>query len=133
MRSGKIAWKLDTPGGRWPSSPAIFADPLVVHRMDGLRSRARPLNGKLLWRYTIGSPIESSPVVHDGVDYFGDWNGRVYALDLTTKRFRWVRSLGAKITSSAALSDGRLTSATTPAGFVFDVAATGTGPLVAPA
>ena len=43
-----------------------------------------------------------------GVDYFGAWNGRLYALDLRTRRLRWTRSLGAKITSSAAIAGGRL-------------------------
>jgi outer membrane protein assembly factor BamB len=108
MRSGKVAWRFDPPGGKMASSPAVFADRLVVHGMDGFVRVLDRLSGKLLWSKRIGSPIESSPVVHDGVDYFGAWNGRVYALDLTTKRFRWVRSLGAKITSSAALSHGRL-------------------------
>src|SRR4029077_13720944 len=52
--------------------------------------------------------IESSPVVQNGVGYFGAWDGRLYALDLGTHRLRWTRSLGAKITSSAAIDSGRL-------------------------
>src|SRR5205823_9146980 len=47
------------------------------------------------------SSIESSPVAWHGVDYFGAWNGAVYALDLRTHRLRWVYRSGAKITSSA--------------------------------
>ena len=46
--------------------------------------------------------------MRDGVDYFGAWNGRLYALDLRTHRLRWSRSLGAKITSSAAIAGGTL-------------------------
>ena len=44
----------------------------------------------------------------DGIDYFGDASGNMYALDLRTHRLKWRRSLGAKITSSAAISGGRL-------------------------
>jgi outer membrane protein assembly factor BamB len=108
MRSGKVVWKFDPPGGKMASSPAVDGDLLVVHGMDGFVRVLDRLTGKLVWSTSIGSPIESSPVVQDGVDYFGAWNGNVYALDLRTHRFRWVRSFGAKITSSAALSGGRL-------------------------
>ena len=45
--------------------------------------------------------IESSPVVDGGVDYLGDWSGHVYALDLRTRRFRWIYDDGCKITASA--------------------------------
>jgi outer membrane protein assembly factor BamB len=108
MRSGKVSWKYDPPGGKMASSPAVFADRLVVHGMDGWVRVLDRINGRLLWSRYIGSSIESSPVVRDGVDYFGAWNGNLYALDLTTRKFRWVRPLGAKITSSAALAGGRL-------------------------
>jgi outer membrane protein assembly factor BamB len=108
MRSGKVVWKYDPPGGKMASSPAVFGDRIVVHGMDGWLRVLDRSSGRLDWSLYIGSPIESSPVVRGGVDYFGAWNGRVYALDLRTRRFRWVRSFGAKITSSAALAGGRL-------------------------
>ena len=34
-------------------------------------------NGKVRWSYTTGAPIESSPLVLNGVDYFGAWDGTV--------------------------------------------------------
>ncbi len=108
MRSGKVIWKYDPPGGKMASSPAVFGDRLVVHGMDGWVRVLDRSSGRLAWSRWIGSPVESSPVVRSGVDYFGAWNGRVYALDLRTKRFRWVSSFGAKITSSAALSGAGL-------------------------
>ncbi len=55
-----------------------------------------------------GSAIESSPIIVDGIDYFGDAAGEMYALDLHTHQLKWRKYLGAKITSSAAISDGRL-------------------------
>src|SRR5204862_63099 len=64
--------------------------------------------GRLRSVYSVGSPIESSPIVRDGVDYFGAWNGRLYAFDLRRRRLRWSRSLGAKITSSASIAGGTL-------------------------
>jgi outer membrane protein assembly factor BamB len=103
MRTGEVVWRHDTPHGKMASSPAVWGTTLVVHGMDGHVWILRRSDGALLWHYTAGSPIESSPVViGHGIDVFGAWNGTVTALDLRTHRVRWRRSFGCKITSSAA-------------------------------
>ena len=61
-------------------------------------------SGRRRWSFHVGSPIESSPVVRGGLDYFGAWNGRVYALDLKRRKLRWTWRSGYKITSSAAIA-----------------------------
>ena len=104
MRDGKVIWKYDPPGGKMASSPAIVGDGLVVHGMDGIVRVLDRGNGRLRWRFRVGSPIESSPVVQGGLDYFGAWNGRIYALDLKRRKLRWSRRTGYKITSSAAIA-----------------------------
>ena len=77
--------------------------------MDGHVWVLRRSDGKLLWHYTVGSPVESSPVVIGGVDVFGAWNGTITALDLRTPPGALARgSDGCKITSSAAISGGTL-------------------------
>jgi outer membrane protein assembly factor BamB len=109
MRTGAVVWRHDTPHGKMASSPAVWGDTLVAHGMDGHVWVLRRSDGKLLWHYTTGSPIESSPVViGKGIDVFGAWNGTVTALDLRTHRVRWRRSFGCKITSSAAYADSTL-------------------------
>jgi outer membrane protein assembly factor BamB len=108
MRNGKIIWQHETPRGKMASSPAVWRDQLIVHGMDGHVWVLRRSDGRLLWHYTVGSPIESSPVVIDGVDVFGAWNGTITALDLRTHKVRWRRSGGCKITSSAALAGSTL-------------------------
>jgi outer membrane protein assembly factor BamB len=108
MRSGKVIWQHDTPYGKMASSPAVWRDQLVVHGMDGRVSVLRRSDGRLLWRYTVGSPVESSPVVIDGVDVFGAWNGTITALDLRTHKVRWRWAGGCKVTSSAALAGSTL-------------------------
>jgi outer membrane protein assembly factor BamB len=104
MRTGKIAWRHDTPHGKMAASPAVFHDELVAHGMDGKVWVLDRSSGRLRWHKTIGSPVESSPIVRYGVDYFGSWNGNVYALDLRRRRVKWVFHGGYKITSSAALA-----------------------------
>jgi outer membrane protein assembly factor BamB len=108
MRDGSVLWRHDTPNGKMAASPAVFGDSLVVHGMDGHVWVLSRSDGRLLWHHTVGSPVESSPIVLRGVDYFGAWNGTVTALDLRTHRVRWRRSFGCKITSSAAYASGTL-------------------------
>jgi outer membrane protein assembly factor BamB len=108
MRNGKVLWQHQTPHGKMAASPAVWRDQLVVHGMDGHIWVLRRSDGRLLWHHTVGSPVESSPVVIDGVDVFGAWNGTITALDLRTHKVRWRRAGGCKVTSSAALAGSTL-------------------------
>ena len=109
MRNGRVLWKRDV-GSLMASSPAI--DPergvLVSTSMQPGYVTVRSLEtGELRWRYYTGL-TEPSPVIRDGVAFFGATNGNVYALDLDTHRPRWVFHGGVKITSSPALVGNRL-------------------------
>jgi hypothetical protein len=108
MRDGRVIWRHDTPHGKMAASPALWRDEVIVHGMDGNVWVLRRSDGKVLWRYTVGSPVESSPVVVAGADIFGAWNGTITALDLRTHRVRWRRRTGCKVTSSAAFAGGTL-------------------------
>jgi outer membrane protein assembly factor BamB len=108
MRDGTVIWRHDTPHGKMASSPAVWRDELIVHGMDGHIWVLRRSDGRLLWHYTVGSPVESSPVVVDGVDVFGAWNGAITALDLRTHKVRWRHYGGCKVTSSAAFAGSTL-------------------------
>jgi outer membrane protein assembly factor BamB len=109
MRDGAVLWRHDTPNGKTASSPAVWGDRLVVHGMDGHVWILRRGDGSVLWQFPAGSPIESSPiVVDDRLDVFGTWNGWIVALDLATRRVRWRRYDGCKMTSSAAVSGSTL-------------------------
>jgi outer membrane protein assembly factor BamB len=106
MNNGRVLWRRRTPNGKMASSPAIWGERLVIHGMDGVVRVLSRTNGHVLARFHVGSPIESSPVVHDGIDYFGSWNGRIYALDLRRLKLRWTFTSGCKVTSSAAIVGG---------------------------
>ncbi len=109
MRNGAILWRHRTPGSpRMASSPAVYGNELVYHTMGGTVYVLNRSDGKLLWSWYAGAPIEPSPIVENGIDYFGTAADNVDALDLHTHKLRWSRSLGAKITSSAAIVGGRL-------------------------
>lgn len=108
MRNGDVLWRHDTPSGKMAASPAVWRDQLVVHGMDGHVWVLRRSDGRPLWRYDVGSPVESSPVILDGVDVFGAWNGSITALDLRSHRVRWRTHTGCKVTSSAAVAASTL-------------------------
>jgi len=108
MRNGDLVWRHETPHGKMAASPAVWGDELIVHGMDGHVWVLRRSDGRLLWHYTVGSPVESSPIVVDGADVFGAWNGTITALDLRTHKVRWRVHAGCKITSSAAQLGGTL-------------------------
>lgn len=108
MRTGHVLWRHDTPRGKTAASPAVWRDQLIVHGMDGHVWVLRRSDGRLLWRHDVGSPVESSPVVLDGLDIFGAWDGTITALDLRTRRVRWRTRTGCKITSSVAVTGSTL-------------------------
>lgn len=109
MRNGRILWRrqIETTIA---SSPAV--DPrrrnlVVTSKVPGRISLVRMDTGKVRWRYDTAA-AESSPVIANGIVYFGDKAGRMYALDLRRRKPRWVFSGGVKITSSPALRGRRL-------------------------
>jgi len=59
-------------------------------------------SGAELWRIEM-APVESSPLVVDGVVYVAAWDAKVYALDARTGAERWVTELDAQIVASATL------------------------------
>src|SRR4051794_32125346 len=68
--TGTVLWRHDTPHGKMASSPAVVGRRIVYHSMEGHVFVLDRASGRLRWSYWAGAPIESSPIVRDGVDYF---------------------------------------------------------------
>lgn len=112
--SGRVfALDAETGGVRWArrvkgqiaASPAITADAVLVADMDGVLTAYSRVGGEPLWEFsTGGSPIESSPLVVDGTVYFGDWGGRLHAVDVSDGSEVWTYQATADIKGSAALA-----------------------------
>jgi outer membrane protein assembly factor BamB len=62
-------------------------------------------SGRELWRFRAG-PIESSPLVANGVVYVGSWDQHLYAIEAGSGRARWAFATGDKVKGGAALSSG---------------------------
>jgi outer membrane protein assembly factor BamB len=109
MRTGRILWRRHI-ATTFASSPAVDPDRrtlVLTSKTPGQVTIVDMDTGKVRWRYETG-PAEPSAVVANGIAYFGDATGRVYALDLKLRKARWIFSGGVKITSSPALLRGRL-------------------------
>jgi outer membrane protein assembly factor BamB len=64
-------------------------------------------DGRLLWRTSIGTRLNSSPTVSDGIVYFGDTGGTFYALDAATGDVRWASDeVAGKINCDPTVVDG---------------------------
>jgi outer membrane protein assembly factor BamB len=63
--------------------------------------------GERLWRFEAGV-IESSPLIANGLLYFGSWDRKVYALDLATHEPRWTFETGDEIKAAPSYSNGTI-------------------------
>jgi outer membrane protein assembly factor BamB len=117
-RTGKRAWKRYSQRCQ-AASPALTEDMVIVtylnrrpcnasgSNLDGLVEAFSVGVGGLRWRTRIG-PSESSPVVRGQRVYVGDWNGYVYALDVSSGRILWRFKTGGAVKAAVALDGNRL-------------------------
>ena len=104
MRDGEIVWRRRPARGKMASSPAVVGDESSCTAWTVSCACSTAATAGCAGRAASArrsSPRRSS---RTGIDYFGAWNGRVYALDLKRRKLRWSSATGYKITSSAALA-----------------------------
>ncbi len=85
---------------------------LAVNRVAPGYTEGAPMRSKGEWVYpsvleSIGA-IVGSPVLYDGMLFFGSSDGKVYALDATYGEKKWVYDTGGKIWTSPAIADSVL-------------------------
>jgi outer membrane protein assembly factor BamB len=116
-KTGRRAWRRES-GRCQASSPAVERHLVYVTYLRGCSPGHRRFKdgrlvaydaggGKVRWERKIGQS-ESSPVLHRGFVYVGDWTGRVYAFVAQTGRLAWSFKSGGKVKSSVAISGNRL-------------------------
>ena len=119
-KTGKEAWR-HRSGRCTASSPAVDSKLVFQAFLNGppCNSGRSPdaltgevvafdaLSGKVRWRTELG-PTESSPLVHQGRIYVGDWRGRVYALSERTGRIVWTFRTGGRVKGAVAALGNRV-------------------------
>ena len=83
--------------------------PMFHHDLahTGSSESPAPKTNQTLWRFNTGGPVDS-PVVSDGVVYFGSLDDKVYAFNASNGAFLWSYTTGANVLSPAAVAEGKV-------------------------
>lgn len=105
-RNRSIIWRRTT-ARVYDSTPAVSGQRVFVGSFTpgGVQALDRA-TGKRLWRLKAGGPVESSPVVVDGIVYATSKDRRVYAIDEETGRVRWAFRTGGEVKDSPTVNGG---------------------------
>jgi len=90
----------NSPAGQW----AMFHHDLLHSGSSG--SGDTLPEGKLLWTFSTGREIQSSPAIVDSVAYVGSRNGKIYAINLITGTIQWEYQTGSWVDSSPVVMNG---------------------------
>ena len=131
LETGKEKWKFKT-GSRVVSSPAVVGGAVYFGSYDGAFYAVDAATGQQKWKFqtrgehrfaaphlhgsqppteTMPDPFDtylSSPVVADGVVYFGSGDHNIYALNAADGSLKWKFATGDVVHASPALADGVL-------------------------
>jgi outer membrane protein assembly factor BamB len=129
--TGRQVWKRPT-GGPVPSTPAVANGMVYAGSYDGKFYALNAQTGAIKWKFATGGERRfeakgihglepknqtiadqfdvflSSPVIAQGVVYFGSGDGHLYALDANTGDLKWKFKTGDVIHASPAYADGVL-------------------------
>jgi len=129
--SGTLKWRFATKG-RVTSSPAIASGLVYFGSFDGTFYAVDATDGKLKWKFqtagerrftakhlhgsqpaaeSMPDPFDfflSSPVVSNGIVYFGSGDGNIYALDAASGELKWKFQTDDVVHASPAISGGVL-------------------------
>ena len=92
-------WCISSETVNWPM---YLADP--EHSAEG----AGPTNLAVKWKFKTDATIQSSPTLVDGVCYFGNQIGNIYALDADTGTQLWTFKTDQWVKSTVAVVNGKL-------------------------
>lgn len=112
--TGKDVWSRRL-GALSASTPAISSNTVyvtVLERSRGARAgrvvALNSANGHFRWRRELPSRAESSPLLDDGMLFFGSENGTVYALNARTGHLVWTYHAAGAVKASPSASGGVL-------------------------
>ncbi len=118
-KTGKLAFETKDYKRCAASSPTIHEGVVYQAYMDLVECGENDPNptgflvaldartGKEKWRKE-GLPIESSPLIEDGIAYYGSWDNKVHALRLRDRKEIWTYDTGERVNTSPAFSKGRV-------------------------
>jgi outer membrane protein assembly factor BamB len=115
-QDGKLVWRYRS-GRVQAASPTVVGRTVFHTFLYRQRGKQRSEDGELVafdadtgavrWRKRL-APSESSPLVHRGRVYVGDWSGKVYAFDVRTGRQLWAFQTDGEVKGGLAASGARV-------------------------
>ena len=106
--TGKILWHRRV-GRLNASSPAYHKGRLyIVNLVPGHIVKLDARNGRVLWKHSLPSRAESSPLVVGNSVYFGSEDGNLYSLSTRNGHVRWATTLGGAVKAAPAYRHGVL-------------------------
>jgi outer membrane protein assembly factor BamB len=88
IRTGNIKWQFSDPSpyGQITGNAFMFDDYIVATTTEAIYAIDKA-TGRILWKFSnIKGSIFSQPTLHDGIVYFGDSSGYLYAINAKTGR-----------------------------------------------
>ncbi len=86
--TGSKKWSFQT-GGKTFSTPAVYADYVVVGSSDSYIYCLNPKDGRLRWKFKCNKSVLGSANIYDGVVYIGASDGIFRAINLSNGKLRW--------------------------------------------
>jgi outer membrane protein assembly factor BamB len=87
--TGELVWSFSAEDKIMLSSAFVSRGIVYIGSLDNNIYALNAINGQLIWVYTTGGEVASSPAVVNEIVYVGSYDGKVYALDAKTGADIW--------------------------------------------
>ncbi len=107
--TGTHLWDFPTAGMN-ATSGAVYNGVIYFGTGEGKVNAVNATTGSLIWSYTVGGPVSSSPALALGSNTLvvGAHDRYIYALNMTDGALVWSYQSGSVVSSSPAVADGRV-------------------------
>lgn len=99
--SGKILWTKKMSKGRWEADLLLTKKALYFASIDNNLYQLSPATGSIIWKYSTGGWIRSTPLLYNGYLYFGSNDGYFYKLN-ENGELQWEKYLGTPVATKPA-------------------------------
>jgi eukaryotic-like serine/threonine-protein kinase len=108
MNNGQEIWRTDV-GGAIVHSPELSDDGRIYIGTLSNEVVALDTNGNIRWRIPTDNAVWTRPALYDGVIYYGDLNGTIYAVNADSGSVVWRKDLGSgAVVGSAVIVDDQI-------------------------
>jgi outer membrane protein assembly factor BamB len=86
----------------------IFLSAVLITGLSQAQSPDFENQPVVSWKFKITAPIISSPVISDGLVFFGGLDSTLYALDVAKGSLKWKQKTNGEIRSTVTVANGRV-------------------------